>query len=1153
MAVTIEMSTKMAFCSNHKKSQHVHLKISLKSYNIFDNIVVAQQSLPTAKIQHFFPTVNVSKKFEQSLQTPRKRHRRQNLKIKAIDNVTSGRNDTRVEKESENVYTEGKCRRDRYNSENNEIIGVRNNRRASELVDQLLLDIYGRTNYTAGKIFDTEYGSSTSFKSVEKLNENVQYGRLILKDTTELRILIGALTARVTYAGNLLVKQLKKREALGSKREKLCNVITAHLQAFSDKRSEDTNMRFSPTPVPADSGFGQWRDAMKMVAKLPGGIPPEFRKKLWLALAEKHLQSKGVNWTQTERLCFNEWSNPDDNELGVQIVKDLHRTGCSLFCGAAGQENQALLKRVLLAYARWNKSVGYCQGFNMLAALILQVMDKSEIDSVKVMIYLIEGVLPESYFANNLRGLSVDMVVFRDLLRMRLPQLSKHLEALQNDARDGNSYEPPLTNVFTMQWFLTLFCNCLPQTTVLRVWDLIFLEGNEILLRTAIAIWEKLSDRILAVNSADEFYSIMGVLTREMLEFGLVDSNTLVKSIVAIGACAELNDMRDRYLYNITPWTQSVQTAAKKGLKLFYSDDDDAESDNDEKAAVTAAYGMSIGRKKERTMSGNVIQPYAHGHPDRERLALDISALKKQYAKLRERQRQAHIILQAACARQPMGQNTTSGPIAMNHLLLGKNAIVNARGRRLGPPKGAVPPIRAREPMKKQQQGETIQWKDTAKIRYPRRASYVEESQDSKETFALDSDSSSYSEDDSSSTSTELCDEPERMSDFDSDDKINKMQAMLNENSDILKGYQIGGEEKRNLELRLDETKKVLVEKQDRKENHLVEETNTALIPMDNEPTPEASAKSYDFEHFLDEQVKLLKQNSSESVPSPKEARSSEENLRRERSYEETTRNYMERSTFYKQTSFDIRSSPIEEWTPYHIKEHEETRVNTSTEEMCGSTRETVCKQEKKVDTELHTTRVKEESCEEIVVKQETPEWIPYNFEEHEEQQVDSRLNNYSNTPDIVEDGGINEASIIKIDVKLAETPVREELVTKQPSIDLLSVDDTRLEAGRKNSARALKIIQENSLILHRILQHSKSSDKEDSEDELSRSPISKTFKSESLLSREERTDEDRSSRDGDEDLESGTEFSPTTRQPKEVGVRLGLYKDLSPLKSPTK
>ena len=64
--------------------------------------------------------------------------------------------------------------------------------------------------------------------------------------------------------------------------------------------------------------------------------------------------------------------------------QDLHRTGCSLFCGVDAEANQLMLKRVLLAYARWNKSIGYCQGFNMLAAIILEVMEKSEPDALKV-------------------------------------------------------------------------------------------------------------------------------------------------------------------------------------------------------------------------------------------------------------------------------------------------------------------------------------------------------------------------------------------------------------------------------------------------------------------------------------------------------------------------------------------------------------------------------------------------------------------------------------------------------------------------------------------------------------------------------------------------------------------------------------------------
>ncbi|XP_021913960.1 uncharacterized protein LOC110827030 isoform X2 [Zootermopsis nevadensis] len=759
------------------------------------------------------------------------------------------------------------------NGENRErgISGKVDNRRVSELLDELLLDIYGKWSCDGNQIpfgrrrcstnssaYESDYctttGSSPTWKiqscsSAQRFNDSLQRERLSARSVPELEALVASRRFDVQYAGSILVRQLKRRDALISRRDKQNDVVTAFLQALSEKRSQDTRIRFSVMPYPGDSGFTQWRDAMKMVARLPGGIPPEFRKRLWLTVAEKHLQSRGVDWTHAEKFCFNEWTNPDDEELGVQIVKDLHRTGCSLFCGAAAEENQALLKRVLLAYARWNKAVGYCQGFNMLAALILQVMDRSETDSVKVMIYLIEGVLPESYFANNLRGLSVDMAVFRDLLRLRLPTLSRHLEQLQHDTRDsatGTSYEPPLTNVFTMQWFLTLFSNCLPQPTVLRVWDLIFLEGNEVLLRTALAIWDGLADRIMAVDSADEFYSIMGVLTREMLEFGLMDTNKLIKTIVTIAPFPfpELPELRDKYLYNITPWTHTVSTAARRGLRLFYSDDDDDGTDeDDEKIAVAAAYGVSAvfrspRRKDSLTRASSPSSPLStlnYGTaPERDRLALDISALKQQYAKLRERQRQAHIIL-TACARQPLGPSVPT-PVAMNHLLLGKSALLSVRGRRGGPPPGAVPPpasitlksapkqqrgrqqqritpqgqlitasnVEVVSPQIQQQQeeksgGETLHWKDTGQRRQ-RRGSQLDAtvvqsvvSVDAEEiqgirqeaivrgavpviiqpelgTDVTGKELDADSDDSKSSTSTELCDEPDRLSDFDSEE-----------------------------------------------------------------------------------------------------------------------------------------------------------------------------------------------------------------------------------------------------------------------------------------------------------------------------------------------------------------------------------------------
>ena len=40
---------------------------------------------------------------------------------------------------------------------------------------------------------------------------------------------------------------------------------------------------------------------------------------LWLCLAESKIRD--LDWEKTAKFCFNEKSNPDDDELGSQIVK----------------------------------------------------------------------------------------------------------------------------------------------------------------------------------------------------------------------------------------------------------------------------------------------------------------------------------------------------------------------------------------------------------------------------------------------------------------------------------------------------------------------------------------------------------------------------------------------------------------------------------------------------------------------------------------------------------------------------------------------------------------------------------------------------------------------------------------------------------------
>ncbi|XP_064604966.1 TBC1 domain family member 30-like [Liolophura sinensis] len=542
--------------------------------------------------------------------------------------------------------------------------------RQHSIVDGLLCEIYDRWQGNQRDSFDSDTFTECSSTSEIFGNTRGDWERrharqlhrafLETKDVDELQSMVKELKHTTAQVSARLIRQLKRKDRRIAKLQRNCDIVTAIIQAASLKRRIDTRMKFSLDPPLSASAFEQWKDAMKAVARLPLGIPDEFRKKAWLNLADEHIRELKVDWEKTVRFAFNEKSNPDDNKLGLQIVKDLHRTGCTGFSGQDNEQDRAVLKRVLLAYARWNKQVGYCQGFNVIAALLLDVMGRKEDDALKVMIYLIDHVLPDSYFDNNLRALSVDMAVFRDLLRWKYPKLSKHLNHLQQASGEkcaGPNYEPPLTNVFTMQWFLTLFATCLPKHIVLRVWDSILLEGSEILLRTALVIWGKLSGHILGVSSADEFYTVMGYLCQDLMDGKMVDADDLIKTVYAMAQFPfpQLEELREKYTYNITPFSAAVN--AKKPPRHMtvgmFSDDDDWDDEDIE--AITCFTGIfqlqtlqgkikggdaESGQTAAAAMSGDIssLGPGAYGADGDlvpkipayiERMTTDMGALKK--------------------------------------------------------------------------------------------------------------------------------------------------------------------------------------------------------------------------------------------------------------------------------------------------------------------------------------------------------------------------------------------------------------------------------------------------------------------------------------------------------------------------------------------
>lgn len=56
----------------------------------------------------------------------------------------------------------------------------------------------------------------------------------------------------------------------------------------------------------------------------------------------------------------------------------------------------------------------------------------------------------------------------------------------------------------------------------------------------------------------------MGMLSGELLNGHLFDSNGLIQKVVDLGPIPELQKLRDKHLYNIAPWRD------KRGLKYVF-------------------------------------------------------------------------------------------------------------------------------------------------------------------------------------------------------------------------------------------------------------------------------------------------------------------------------------------------------------------------------------------------------------------------------------------------------------------------------------------------------------------------------------------------------------------------------------------------------
>ncbi|AQK94343.1 Ypt/Rab-GAP domain of gyp1p superfamily protein [Zea mays] len=324
--------------------------------------------------------------------------------------------------------------------------------------------------------------------------------------------------------------RIEKKQSSASKQQ--AKDVIHPVKVEEGKLSEDSDDEFydvdkvdpSQEVQPSDTGnadVGSRSQEENYISKeeleclVHGGLPMALRGELWQAFvgtgarrvegyydnlaAEGELDNKRSD-SRTSEGVHEKW-------IG-QIEKDLPRT----FPGhpALDEDGRNALRRLLIAYAKHNPSVGYCQAMNFFAGLLLLLMPEENA------FWTLVGIMDDyfdGYFSEEMIESQVDQLVLEELVREKFPKLANHLDYLGLQVA-----------WVTGPWFLSIFTNVLPWESVLRVWDVLLFDGNRVMLfRTALALLEFYGPALVTTKDAGDAVTLL-----QSLAGSTFDSSQLV-------------------------------------------------------------------------------------------------------------------------------------------------------------------------------------------------------------------------------------------------------------------------------------------------------------------------------------------------------------------------------------------------------------------------------------------------------------------------------------------------------------------------------------------------------------------------------------------------------------------------------------------------
>ncbi|XP_049839541.1 TBC1 domain family member 4 isoform X3 [Schistocerca gregaria] len=275
-------------------------------------------------------------------------------------------------------------------------------------------------------------------------------------------------------------------------------------------------------------------DRQMLLQAIKQGVPRTKRGEVWQFLADQYC----LNHAPPDTSKFPNYNVPYEGLLKQLtahqhvILIDLGRTFPShpFFSRPLGP-GQLSLFNLLKAYSLLDPEVGYCQGLSFVAGVLLLHMSEECAFLMLRHLMLQRGMRRQ--YVPDMGALQVQLYQISRLLRDTLPDLYAHF--------DTHDIAPTL---YAAPWVLTLFASQFPLGFVVRIFDLLFFESTDVVVRVAVALLNEHREGLLA---CDNFEEIMDYLKGKVPSIDKATLDRIMKQVFTSDVSKQLHDYEVEY------------------------------------------------------------------------------------------------------------------------------------------------------------------------------------------------------------------------------------------------------------------------------------------------------------------------------------------------------------------------------------------------------------------------------------------------------------------------------------------------------------------------------------------------------------------------------------------------------------------------------